>query len=68
MGYSRKKKQTGGFEDMKIVQNCITSLGNSITKNQDPWKFHITFSWSPMEILHAISLITLEIPYPQPAC
>ena len=40
---------------LEIVQICVTSLGNSKTKNQDPWKFHIIFSWSPLEISQAIS-------------
>ena len=31
---------------------CVRSLGNSKAKNQDPWEFHIIFSWSPMEIPH----------------
>ena len=43
------------------------SFRNSKAKNKDPWKFHI-FSWSPLEIPGAISLIPLEIPYPQPPC
>ena len=42
------------------------SLRNSKAKKKDPWKFHIIFSWSPLEIPRAISLIPLEIPYPQP--
>ena len=41
-------------------------IGNSKTKNKDPWKFRTIFSWSPLEIAHAIS--PLEIPYPQPPC
>ena len=32
-----------------------------------PWKFHFVFNW-PLELPHAISLIPLEIPYPQPPC
>ena len=31
-----------------------------------PRKFHFVFNW-PLEIPHAISLIPLEIPYPQPS-
>ena len=50
---------------LEIVQICVTSLGNSKTKNQDPWKFHIIFSWSPLDIPQAISLIPLKIQYPQ---
>ena len=45
---------------------CYISLVNSKTKKQDPWKFHIIISWSPLEIPHAISLIPLEIPCRQP--
>ena len=33
---------------LDIPQNCIISLRNSKAKNQDPWKFHIIFSWSPL--------------------
>ena len=58
---------------LEIPQKCVRSLGNSKTRNQDPWKFHIIFflGWLPffpllLEIPHAISLIALEIPYPQP--
>ena len=25
------------------LQNCATTHGNSKTKNQDPWKFHMIF-------------------------
>ena len=25
---------------LEIQQNCVTPLGNSMLKNQDPWKFH----------------------------
>ena len=43
------------------------SLGNCKTKNRDPCKFHIIFSWSPLKIPHAfLCLIPLEIPYSQP--
>ena len=35
---------------LEIVQTCVTSLlGNSKTKNQNPWKFHIIFSWSALK-------------------
>ena len=33
-----------------MPQNYFRSLGNSKARNQDPWKFHIIFSWSPLEI------------------
>ena len=29
---------------LEIFQNCLTPLGNSKVKNQDPWKFHMGFS------------------------
>ena len=55
----------------------IIKLVYSKVKNQDPWKFHIIFSWSPeklwlffnwaLEFAHAISSIRLEIPCPQPS-
>ena len=35
---------------LEIPQNCVRSLGGSKTKNQDSRKFHIIFSWSPLEI------------------
>ena len=35
---------------LEIPQNCHKSLGNSKPKNQDSRKFHIIFSWSPLEI------------------
>ena len=28
---------------LEIVQDCVTSLGNSKTKNHDSWKFHMLF-------------------------
>ena len=28
---------------LKILKNCVTSLGNSKVKNQNPWKFHMRF-------------------------
>ena len=31
------------------MQNYVP-LGNSKSKNQDPWKFHMVFSWLPLEI------------------
>ena len=60
----------------KAPQNCVRSLGGSKAKNRDPThstllflghplKFHFVFNLT-LEIPHAISLIPLEIPYPQP--
>ena len=42
-GNSRQNKA----QPQDIPQNCVRTLGNSKTKNKDPWKFHIIFSWSP---------------------
>ena len=28
----------------------VTHFGNSKVKNEDPWKFHMNFSWIPLEI------------------
>ena len=38
----------GNFGENKaqeIQQNCSTTVGNSMTKNQDPWKCHMIFFW-----------------------
>ena len=35
---------------LEIPQNCVRYLGNSKARNQDPWKIHIIFSCSPLEI------------------
>ena len=43
-----------------------TPLGNSNSNNQDPWKFHVTFSWSPPRISAYFFSIPLEIPGRQP--
>ena len=60
-GYTFLKKTSGTFRfvtlPLEIPQNCVTPVGISKVKNEDPWKFHITFSWSPMETA-----------YPQPPC
>ena len=41
LGNSRENKAP----PTEISQNCVRSLGNSKTKNQDPWKFHMSFFW-----------------------
>ena len=56
--------------------NKSSPTGISDTKNQDPWKSQMIFSWSPLEIpllfywplefLHSIFSIPLEIRCPQP--
>ena len=35
---------------LEILQNCVTPLGNSKVKNQDPWELQMSFSWIPLEI------------------
>ena len=45
-GNSRQDKAPS----LEILQTFVRSLGNSKTENQDPWKFHIIFSWSPLGI------------------
>ena len=69
-GNSRQNKA----KPLDIPQNCVRSLENSKAKNKDPWKFHILgHPWKfhfvfnyPLKIPSAISLIPLDIPYPQP--
>ena len=34
---------------VEILWNYATPLGNSKTKNQDPWNLHMNFSISPLE-------------------
>ena len=41
--------EKNGFYPWEILQICVTPLGNSKVKNQDPWKFCISFSWTPLE-------------------
>ena len=45
---------------------ALDSLGIARPNHQSSLKFHIIFSWLPLEISFAISLIPLEIPYPPP--
>ena len=35
---------------LEILQNCVPPLGNSNVKNQDPRKFHISFSLKPQKL------------------
>ena len=51
LGIPRPKTKTPG-------NSTLFFLGN-------PWKFYFVFKW-PLKIPHAISLILLGIPYPQP--
>ena len=34
---------------LEILKNCMTPLGKSKVKNQDPFKFHMSFSLTPLE-------------------
>ena len=52
-GTSRQNKD----QPLDIPQSCVRSFGNSKAKNKDPWKFHIIFSWSSLEILLPTFLI-----------
>ena len=45
--YPRQPK----LHPLEILQNCVTSLGNSTAKNKDPWKFHMIFFWSSLDTL-----------------
>ena len=47
----------------KLCKIALNPLEVPRPKTKTTWKFHIIFSWSPLEIPHAISLIPLEIPY-----
>ena len=51
---------------LDIVQNCVRPIGISKNKNQDPWKFHMIFSWTSLEIWlkNPHFLIPWEIPCP----
>ena len=61
---------------LDILRDCVTPLGNSKFKNQDPgnsrwifldhlWKFHFLFNW-PLEFSQALSSMPLKMPFPQP--
>ena len=57
---------------LKILKNCVRSLGNSKTHENSTWvflehpyKFHFFFNW-PLEIPHALLSIPLEVPCLQP--
>ena len=49
LNFTARNSRQNQAQPQDIPRNCIISLGNSKTKNKDPWKFHI-FSWSPLEI------------------
>ena len=50
------KFKTKQSSTLDIPQNCVRSLKNSKAKNKDPWKSHIIFSCSHLEIrLHLIN-------------
>ena len=75
-GNSRQNKA----QPLDIPQICVRSLGNSNprlkTKTHgnstliflgQPWKLHFAFNY-PLELPHAVSLISLEIPYSRSIC
>ena len=45
-GNSRENKTP----PLENPQNCVTCPWNPKARNQNPWNFHIIFSWSPLEI------------------
>ena len=57
------------------VADCVKLLRSSKIKKQDPWEFHMSFSWTPLEIQllfiwtlefsHVLSSIPLKFPWPQ---
>ena len=61
--------------NLEISQDFDTPLGNSKAKNQDPWKFHMIFSWSPpefpllfnwsLDFSRSVFSLSLEISCPQ---
>ena len=58
--YSKENLNRGRLPDKEIpektsshpsiLQNCVTSYGNSKVKNQGTWKFRMSFSWISQEI------------------
>ena len=57
-----QRKQS--FIPGKSTKLCdmVTPLGNSNTKNQNPWKFLMILYWSPLEISHFFFNWLLEFP------
>ena len=48
--YTPENSRQNKAQALDNPQNSVRSLENSIAKNKDPWKFHISFYWSPLEI------------------
>ena len=48
--YTPENSRQNKDQALDNSQNSDRSLENSIAKNKDPWKFHISFYWSPLEI------------------
>ena len=48
--YTPENSRQNKAQALDNPQNSVRSLENSIAKNKDPWKFHISFLWSPLEI------------------
>ena len=49
---------------LKIPESKTKSTGNSNFFSYHPWRFNIFFN-QPLEILHSVSSVPLEIPCPQ---
>ena len=51
---------------LEIPRCCVTSLGNSKVKNQDSWKFHISFSWTSLIDAWNFQMLFLQYPWKFP--
>ena len=63
LGYSRQNKAS----PLETPHNCVTPFIN-FKANQDPWKFHVIFSWSRPEnstlfLSHKNKFIAIENKY-----
>ena len=47
---SRGNSRQNKAQSLDIPRNCVRFLRNFKAKKKDPSKFHIIFSWSPLEI------------------
>ena len=46
------------FHPWEILQKCVKPVGNSKVRNQDPWKFHISFFLTLQEMSTCFSFNT----------
>ena len=60
--YPWKFPRENKASSLENSQNCVTSLGNSNAKNQNPWKFLMILSEAPLEIPHFFINWQLEFP------